>query len=386
MTNRPGPRRTVGWIGGRLARANPPLAALASLAAILAIEFSRGARDRHPIQKPDLAWQFAAEAAAGRAADRDVLIFGDSIAKLDAQPLVLDAVAGSTSFNLAVPGGQAPSSYLLLDRALRSGARPRLILLNTDPNLLALSPSFNRDRWSRLASPLRSVSLGWRAGDPALVATALLHLLPSIRERPTIRAHARADLQGLDRSDAHPHRHLRENWIANRGAQLAADRPDPLPRGFANRAPVAWKPHPANVTYINAFLDLAAAHRIRVGWLIPPSTGDWSARRRAQGVDAAFDRWLDSILAAHDHVTRIDARRASFSDGDFRDATHFSRRGAIRYSAALARSIRPLIEGHEFAPRIDLAESPPARPDFEHLEDVEGTRGRLAAGPRGPRR
>src|SRR3954465_2985596 len=64
-----------------------------------------------------------------KASDRDVrgcrlLCFGDSQVKTGVVPQVLEARTGWRTHNLALVGGQAPSSYFLLRRALDRGARP----------------------------------------------------------------------------------------------------------------------------------------------------------------------------------------------------------------------------------------------------------------------
>ncbi len=362
----------------RTRAARLPAAFLAALALIASIERHLEGQSYPPIDKPEIAWHFAAEASVGRVAERDVLIFGDSIAKLGVQPLVLESILGRGAYNLAVPGGQAAASAFLLDRALQSGARPKVVLLNTDPNLLAISPSLGREHSARLATPAQSILLGYRAGDPDLIARGLLGELPSCRERDTIRSHVQVALAGLPRDRLALNAHLRRNWIANRGAQLAADEAAFHDRGRADR-PQRWIPHSANDIYLDAFFRRARASGIPVVWLIPPASSAWSARRRADGVDRALDRWMASILASHPNVSLLDARSTVYPDDCFRDATHLSRRGAIRYSAALAVAIRPLLEGKVSPGRsLQLANELEPRP-FEELEDVEVSRVRVAA-------
>lgn len=365
-------------------RACPPVGFLAALAAIVAIESILQAIRPEPVGKLAMAWRFAADAATGRANDSRVLAFGDSLTKLGVQPRVLEAVLGTRAYNLAVPGGQTPTTKLLFDRAWEAGVRPSVILVNTDANLLAVAPAENRPNWGRLATSIESLELAARAGDPTLLARAWLARLPSVRERETWRMLVLCAVADRSTAAIRPDAHLWQNWTANRGAQLAAD--EPLsPRAAAIGGSIRrWRPHPTNEYYLRRLLDAAERRGVRVVWLIPPASRTWRERRGAHGADRAFDRWADSLLSDHEGVTLLDGRTAEYEDACFRDNTHLGRRGAVRFSAELAEAIRPIIEGRPTARRLSLrAVEPTTR--FAALEDVEASRRRIAADSAGGR-
>jgi hypothetical protein len=87
---------------------------------------------------PDVVWDWkvSARAACRKAPGHEILCFGDSTAKLAVQPRVIEAQVGRSAYNLAVAGGQPPSAYFLLLRALEAGARPAAVVMECNGTLV----------------------------------------------------------------------------------------------------------------------------------------------------------------------------------------------------------------------------------------------------------
>jgi hypothetical protein len=77
-----------------------------------------------PTRRVEMSWQDAARAASGPEGRSDILCLGDSRIKLGLLPRVLEERLNLTSYNLALLGGQAPSSCFLLRRLLGGSRHP----------------------------------------------------------------------------------------------------------------------------------------------------------------------------------------------------------------------------------------------------------------------
>ena len=104
-----------------------PSGLIGAVGLILAIEALVGQTGgtTQPRTRLSSSYQSAVQAASGPEGRADILCFGDSLVKLGILPRVLEARLGSSAYNLAVLGGQAPGSYFLLRRVLEHGHRPR---------------------------------------------------------------------------------------------------------------------------------------------------------------------------------------------------------------------------------------------------------------------
>jgi hypothetical protein len=208
----------------------------------------------HPVAfsgKQSNSWRFSAEAAGRCPRALDVLCLGDSQVKVGVLPRLLEARLGGRVYNAAAFGGQAPSTYFLFRRVLESGATPRAVVVDFDPNLLAVSPKSNAACWPDLVGPRDAFALVREAG--------LAALFPSYKGRTEIRAWVRAALArrvdpGLEEREA-----MVRNWHANLGAHVAA-RGNQTSQWAVDtnvgRAK-AWKPHRVNAAYLDRFLERA---------------------------------------------------------------------------------------------------------------------------------
>src|SRR3954464_9771863 len=94
-----------------------PAGAIGMIVLITAIEAILAGHELDVVTAED--WQYlqAGRVAASRAKRCDLLILGDSLAKFGVLPAVVGSRTGSRAYNLAIGGGQAPSSFELLRRA-----------------------------------------------------------------------------------------------------------------------------------------------------------------------------------------------------------------------------------------------------------------------------
>src|SRR5262249_47950536 len=108
-----------------------PAGLLGALALMATVEQSLARRWPELASPAQLAWRYhAAPPFHPAARQADTLVLGDSLVNLGVVPRIIDVQHNSSTYNLAVPGGQAFSSYFLLRRVLASGAQPRSIVID----------------------------------------------------------------------------------------------------------------------------------------------------------------------------------------------------------------------------------------------------------------
>lgn len=353
------------------------LAGMLGLVAAIELVVARFDADRAAVVPLD--WREARRAANREAPGCEVLCFGDSQVKKGLLPRVVQDRLGRPAYNLAVLGGQAPSSYVLLCRALAAGARPRAIVIGFFPGLLASDTRINVRQWPELLEARECLELAWASRDPRLFASVTLGLLsPSFKDRDQIRAHILAALRGeagRTRAEILPYR---RNWRINAGAQVAPRNPN-----FRDDAPPAasirgvWKCKPENAAYIRRFLALADTHHLPVFWLMPTISPNWQARREQEGLDAAYTRFIRSIQAEFPRLIVIDGRRAGLDRTLFCDPAHLDSRGAVVLSTGVSDILRRYSRGVATGPR--WVELPAYRGGLDDiaLEDVDQSRAAL---------
>jgi hypothetical protein len=317
-------------------------------------------------------WGTSARAARRAAPGAAILCFGDSQLKTGIVPRVIAAETGRPAYNLAVHCGQATSSYFLLRRALEAGARPAAILVDFKPHLLTMGPGLTRDRWPDFLSVRELLELSWAARDPRFfAAVGLARLLPSVRDRVQIRGEIVAALGGAGGGRRFGLlSHLR-NVTVNRGAVVMTPRPwtpPPVDPGDAALYPTAWQCERTNALYLRRFLALAAARRIPVFWILPPSLPEVQARREWVGADAAYLRFVRRAVARFPGVRVVDGRHSAYAPAVFADPLHLDRRGAVAFSAAVAEVLRRPAGS---TPRWAVLPPYRDRPDGVPLEDVD---------------
>ena len=284
-------------------------------------------------------WDDAAMAAGREAVACDVICLGDSQVKLGVHPRVIRERVGLSAYNLAVHRGMPASSYHLLRCALDAGARPRAVVVDFFPGLLATPPRLNASLWIRLLGPDGSARLLYDAPDPSLAVRMIAGwLLPSFGFRDELRDGVLSSFQGDPSPSRRVLQRYRENWRTNVGAELseggrefAESGANPLPGTPVPR----WQCRPENEAYVRRLLDLASAHQVAVYWLIPPLSPTVRATRRANGQEADLTVFIQRIQKDYPDLTVIDGRGLGLEVDKFVDAVHVNTRGAGLLSAAV---------------------------------------------------
>lgn len=323
---------------------------------------------------------------SGRLADTTspnprIVCLGDSLVQVGIASPIIESQTGRRTCNLAISGGQAVSTYLLLRRALEAGVAPDAVLVDFFPRLLEASPLEGADPWSSLAGMAECADLAWTARRPVFFArVAAARLLPAVRARDAIRENLRAALGGQSSDDAHhvPPALVR-NLHVNRGGVLCPPNPG---RGgdvddWARRHfPPSWTCHPVNELYLRRFLALAQARRIPVFWLLPPIEPGLQARCEASGFDARHESFVRAVVADCPNVTVLDGRRAGYDRRVFFDPHHLGRTGAAVFSDDVARAVRTSLERRPASARPRWVDLPRYReaPIDVPLEDIEQSR------------
>jgi hypothetical protein len=288
-------------------------------------------------------WVVTGQWARQKAPGCKILCFGDSQVKFGVSPQRLEERLGQRTYNLAVCGGQAPSSYFLLRRALESGARPDAIVVDFMPHLLSHGPSQNERQWPELVNIREFVDLTRTTHNASFVAAlAIARLVPSVKGRFEIRESILATLGGEPAASRDNLLEYQRIWETHQGALLRRIAPRP-PRTYNlsrwEDFPRAWACNPVNAVYLRRFLALAESHGIRVFWLLPPVSPDTQARRERLGIDARYLAFVRQIQSKFANLTVIDGRHRGFDESVFLDPLHLDSRGAAALSAGLAEVI-----------------------------------------------
>jgi hypothetical protein len=284
-------------------------------------------------------WRESGRAAASdrMAVGGEVLCLGDSQVKCGLLPRVLQGRLGLTAYNLAVIGGQAPSSYYLLARALKAGARPRAVVVDFTPSLLASDLRINTGMWPELLGLGECVDLIVTTRDLNIAGPLLVRaVLPSLRRRDEVRAGVQGLAEGREKARAY----LR-NWRLNAGAHVLPVRLEPhdLPPRPVPGEGARWRCKSENPPYVRRLLSLARAHDIPVFWLLPTYTPDLRAVYEIDGRAAAHERFVRGMLAEFPGVTVLDPRLVLSELSLFSDPVHVDRHGAAALSLAVADAV-----------------------------------------------
>jgi hypothetical protein len=282
-------------------------------------------------------WQ-AARRAAGKVAGCDILCFGDSLTVFGVQPKVLKYRTGRRAFNLALCQGSPAAHYFLLRRALESGARPSAVIVEFTPQILGAHPLMDENHlpWGYLAGLLDCLDLAWTTGEARTFwVTMLDFLLPSFRERHTLRYEVMATLAGQVSlpPPLAPLPVLRRNWYSNRGAWVIPAGP-PVPDSSIDLA--LFRFNPATVTYVEKIFRLADRNSIQVFWLLPPNLPSFQARLDSIGLAAQHTRLVRQLQARNPNVIVIDGRHSGYDNSVFMDIVHMTREGGTTMSLDVA--------------------------------------------------
>ncbi|MDX2037356.1 MAG: hypothetical protein SFX72_11955 [Isosphaeraceae bacterium] len=283
-------------------------------------------------------WRRTAQAASTTARDAELLCFGDSAAKFGLVPSELEDATGLRTHSLAMNVGHALAAEILLDRALAAGARPRVVVLEAVPHLLAASPRCAVRLWPALLRLEQWHVPAIRSRDPRFVAELLVgRIFASVRARFEIRESIIAALGSRLPDSAYLLPILRRQWTANRGAQLMSKRTTPLDPGAfrAELLPSAWSPDPVQAEALRRSIGRARSVGARVVLLLPPFIPSVHERRRAAGLETSYERFIDRLTQEFPGLEVFDARDSCSDDDLHVDPIHLDVGGAIALSRAL---------------------------------------------------
>jgi hypothetical protein len=330
-----------------------------------------------------MAFRVSRQDAERKAKDRDVLVFGDSLVKLGVAPKVIESRSGLRGYNLAVSGGQATSSYYLLNRAARAGARPKAILVDFWAPLMLWGPWHNEQQWPFLLDYSEIGDLAWRAGDATLfLRLTVSKTLPSLRCRFALREAVAGLLEGRDPSRRTASFLGMRNWKANEGAQVmpVAQAPDQWPAdisAFARAFHDHWRCDSTNHVYTRRFLDLAASMGATVYWLLPPMSEAMQREIDRNAYDRAYRDLTAELQRDYPNLTVVDGGRQAIDAKSYMDPHHLNSEGALAYSLALGDFLRRRSSRSGGEHWVALAPYRGARVDSP-LEDMTGSQVALA--------
>lgn len=365
----------------RPARFRCPAGLLGMVALIVAVE-SFVARHGLEFRDPgDWAWAVTGKSARQYGPGREILVFGDSLAKMAVAPALLESSTGRSTYNLAVCAAPSPASYFLLRRVLDSGARPRAILVDFFPRLMQLGPRQTLT-WPAMLEPLEALDLAWATRDPDLFASIeLCRILPSFRARLGVRSALSAALEGRPNFWGADTPSYRRNWKKNLGAQIMPCGVNPDTNFVKIRQDFYSDLNfdKVNLVYMERFLALAASKSIPVYYLVTPIKPGLQAECERTGIDSAYVAFLKGIQERHPNVVIVDGRHAAYDPAVFFDPMHLGREGAWSFSLAMGDLLRRHPPEHPGSRWIELpryAGLPAGNPP----EDLNQSRAALAAG------
>ena len=329
-----------------------------------------------------LSWRYSACAARTEVRDTQILCLGDSLVKHGLVPSVIERTSGQKAVNLSAARASTVLTYCLLRRALDSGARPKALIVNAKPAVLLGGPAFNARPWQEILCPHDLVELLQITKNAPFVASTLLgRALPSLRARLEIQAAFTAAIQGETDSARTINSVLWRNWTVNNGANVASAIPayggELKPEVERQLYTDIFHIDPANVEAIERTLKLATTRRIPLFWVLFPLSANLQARRDRSGAEMQHEAFIRSLVARYrGTLIVLDARRLSYPDAFFADATHLNSRGAI----ALSRSVAAAIAARETMPGPPSSKSswvvldrpnPSGDPWADSVEDIE---------------
>lgn len=286
--------------------------------------------------------------AAARIKRTKLVCLGSSLVKCGILPRVLTRHTGLPAYNLALFNGNIATSYYLLRRMVESGAIPEAVAVDcvngpVARKLTAGPPEFldaNLRQWPVLLDLRDTLDLAWSSRDASfLAAVVTARLLPSYQSRYEVRESITTALRGEWYRSLGRILISQQNWAVNRGGHgMASTLPaDPPPAPAAAKVATVpfstreWRREKVSESYIRRFLKLAAAHDIKVFWLLPPNGPTPLAVRSRSGEHDYATRLAQSIQKRYANVYVIDGR-VGYRPEVFPDGVHLDVQGALSFS------------------------------------------------------
>ena len=329
-------------------RSGIPWGLLGAIAAVMAIEGAVARLDLVLTRSENFDWRQARHAAGSRTAGCDVLCFGTSMVAQGILPEVIEQKSGLRTQNLAVCAGRSVYAYYYLRQALASGARPKAALVDFHPAYLKSHYEIHSG-WADLLGFRDCVDLAWTLKDPQFFVQPILDkTVPSIYERMSIRFKILDALRGNEVSNRFVNLQYLRNHNRNKGSLVSQKNPyyqgeiAPVYRVALLDQPFAC--FAAEEFYLRRFLDLAAAHGVRVYWVVMPLCPSLEQNREARGLNAKYTEFVNSF-AGDPNLVVLDARSSGYVHHVFTDACHLDVQGAFNFSSDVAEVLRREREG-----------------------------------------
>jgi hypothetical protein len=321
-----------------------PWGVLGAFIAVLAIE---SVIERHDLAltRPEcINWRSSRRAAVKKARGCEVLCLGTSMTQEGVFPQVIERETGKRAYNLAVCGGRVEYDYYYLRQALAAGARPSALVVDFHPAFLTSSYRSGAGYTDAMGF-WDCLEMAWTVGDPDLFATTTLaRILPTDYHRDEIRNFVLGSFRGQPASMLMTNLQYIRNMNWNRGALVNLRNPnyhgevsDVYKGYFLGDGP--WRCDPIEEVYLHKFLGLAAAHGIRVYWLVMPLAPALQSGRDAKGLDEEYTRFVRSFRK-YSNLVVLDGRHSGYDAGVFMDACHLDPQGAYVFSRGVAEVLR----------------------------------------------
>ena len=371
-------------------RGPTPWGLIGFLVAILLIEQSLSRHEGLFSDPAATNFRYSKKVAETKSARVEILVVGTSLMKFGAVPRMIESGTGRSAFNLAVCSGHLPSSYFVLRRALENGARPKAVLLDCQDTFVQPTQehepfegiTVNKRNWPELLDLRDTIDLAWVARDSHFLADTLVsRVLTSYKNRFVIQDQVLNAFRGGSAASDLQNRAFVRNWRANCGVTmtLATAPPNPTRTAIVAQspvtptAPVPTPPKSNRLTqaYLSRLLDLASTYKFRVFWVLPPLPSEILAGREESGLDDYFTELASQVRSRSANAVVIDARRSGYPSDVFLDAVHLNAKGAIAFSAEVARIVKSELDHpSSTGPWVSLGpyRRPEAMPPFEDME------------------
>lgn len=324
-------------------------------------------------------WKVVGQEARTKAPGADVLVFGDSMLKFGLVPPLLEHRLGRRVYCLALLDGKPAASYFLLRRTLDAGARPKVILVDYQPEMLCEPPDhlMENRHWKGLLSLGECWDFFKTYRDASFFSrTALARLLPSYRLRQGLRESVVLALQSRESENSLENARSGRNREQNQGGLVLAKKPQ-----YHGELPVSywpvmfrenWSSLPQHTSYIRRLLARAERHGIQVVWVMPPNTPEVERVRRAFGMHERYTAFAQNLQREFPNLRVIDGRAASYPHTLFMDPVHLDRDGAVALSQNVANLLRPILDT-ESSPidRWAVLTPPSPAPSQVPVEDLD---------------
>jgi hypothetical protein len=319
-------------------------------------------------------WQGARESAS-RSQDAQIICLGDSLLKEGVLPAIIEARLGTKAMSLAVNAGHPSAHRALFETATGRGARPSIVVVESEPWLMSSGFRYNHANWPVLLDLAKATRLATSMRDASFLAWWAAAQIPSVRSREEVRRLTLSTLRDEPPMQRFGNAALVRNWRANQGAQVFDEWSKfdgRLTPDHHQWFPIEIRLDDASRADLDPMMDELSSEGRRVYWLLPPISRAAKERRSAEGFTARQDLLVAALMSRHPSIVVLDSRRLELGDDCFHDPFHLNLRGATELSNRLATA---LATPTPLSRRIDLARvatiRPSATPRIETMADSQ---------------